>query len=388
MKKIYLFALIFILIPSTIFAYSFKEKKTFTETEYENSEEVEWYDEHEYPYRVKIRDEDYDTTEYEYYNCDDYNDWISKSSEIANKRNSNKKANSSSTPENQTVTENIDPNVFYGKRKEECPTEEILYKSVYYMKPINSSKIGDINSASQYFYDDTKTAYFYPLVNQEDYYKFAVLVQDGFSELQQAIFIVDQCEFKKDTQGNWQLIKADSQKKDANAFAKINSDTNMLMKMLNAKFKGYDSDKSILSITYTCITNNLSDTSRSSGIYKSTKAVNDKIDYYKKHPSENSVTDGLNYHIFLTDYGESLKSYLDMIYDELERWNNGNGNLYVVKSYWDVALSMYSGLVDMGVQYKSLYGLNNIDYLCYKSDIGYIHNHLLKISKICGFRYP
>lgn len=380
---------------SIIFAYTFEEKKTFTEKQFDNgSKEIEWYDENEYPYRVKIRDEDYDTTEYEYYNCDDYNDWIEKGNEIKKTNNkatsqpSTTTAQSNSTYSDNTSSFNVDPNVFYGKKKEECQEEEFLYRSVYYMKPINSARIGDINSASQYYYDDTKTAYYYPIKKDGNMNKFIVLVQDGFSELGQSVFIIDQCEFTKDELGNWVLVQAVSEQKDKETFAKAYSDENMLIKMLNARLKGYKSDETIKSVMFACINNNINDTTSFAGIYKSDKQVKEKEDYYMQHPQENPVNDGLNVHLFLTSYGKNVKGYLEQVYNALESWNNGTGNGYVVKSYWDVAMSVYSTMVDLGVQYKMAYGPNNLEYLRIKQDIGYLHNHFLTISKITGFRYP
>ena len=328
----------------------------------------------------------------EKYNFDLDDSLADEDDQVSTKRNEKKKSDdqqdSLKSTLNKSSTFKVDPNVFYGKKKEECLEEEYLYRSTYYMKPINPTKIGDVNSASQYYYDDTKIAYYYPINASNEKKEFVVLVQDGFSELGQAVFIIDQCSFVKDAGGNWQLVKAESSQKNEEAFAKAYSDENMLIIMLNAKLKGYKSDESIKSVMFACVSNNLNDTNMYTELYKSEAKEREKEKYYMQHPQENPVNDGLNVHIFLTDYGKTVKSYLDMVYDSLESWNNGTGNGYAVAYNFDIAKSIYEQMVDMGVQYKLLYGPNSLEFLRIKQDIGYLHNQFLYISRICGFRYP
>ena len=89
--------------------------------------------------------------------------------------------------------------ILNGKSKDECPIQEMLYKSIWYMV---DNQV-DFYTPSKYHYDDTKILYIYPVVSKTDYSSFIVLNQDSLDNQQNTILFFDFCQFKKNEDGSW-----------------------------------------------------------------------------------------------------------------------------------------------------------------------------------------
>ena len=128
----------------------------------------------------------------------DYNDEEVKSG----KKKKNKKSNKNTQNNNQQVqsSNNRIDHSFVGKTKEECPELDYLYHNSYYMKP----RLDDFCSPSIYHYDDTKTVYYYPMIDESNYKSFIVLNCDTLSNNDTSgVIYLNICQYLLNEDGTW-----------------------------------------------------------------------------------------------------------------------------------------------------------------------------------------
>lgn len=120
----------------------------------------------------------------------------------SSKKKKNKKSNKNTQNNNQQVQVLNDRinHSFVGKTKEECPELDYLYHNSYYMKP----RLDDFCSPSIYHYDDTKTVYYYPMIDESNYKSFIVLNCDTLSNNDiSGVIYLNICQYLLNEDGIW-----------------------------------------------------------------------------------------------------------------------------------------------------------------------------------------
>ena len=91
----------------------------------------------------------------------------------------------------------------FGKTAQECSAQEYLYHIAYWE---HSTADWSFLSPSPYYYDSTKTVYFYPVVSESDYMSFMALSIDDLSNCSDAVVLLDFMQFQIQD-GQWKPVK-------------------------------------------------------------------------------------------------------------------------------------------------------------------------------------
>lgn len=195
MRILFLVSVITIVFGGSVFADTAKEEFLKQYDDYWNSvyekygySSYEEYAEDFYnPKKKNNNSEEYNDEEIDEYNSDyetransNANKRSKKKSAktgTSNKQNNSKIGNYNSGSNKSNISSDKISHTFVGKTKEECPELDYLYRNSYYLKP----RLDDFCSPSMYYLDDTKTVYYYPIINESNYKSFIVLNSDTLS---------------------------------------------------------------------------------------------------------------------------------------------------------------------------------------------------------------